>query len=99
MMFPKDKRLVNKALLEAVRRQPCVACGRPGTGIPKNEAEHVSTKGAGNDDTEDNVWPLCRTHHFEKGNGFKKFLEKYPSCVAWLKKHNRSDVFERLERN
>lgn len=97
-MFQKVKRIVNKKLLAAVRKMPCVACNRPGTGKPANEAEHVGTKGAGNDDTEDNVWSLCREHHFEKGNGFKKFLENYPSCVAWLKKHNRTDVFERLER-
>lgn len=98
MKFAKEIRIKDRALLDAVKAQPCVACGRVSTESEPNTPDHIATRGAGNDDVPENVWSLCLKHHTEKGMGFGKFIKKYKNCEEWLRRNNRTDVFERLER-
>ena len=69
----KPARIVNEALLETIRRLPCLACGvfepqqyRQAIADDwdcKSDAHHVRTRGAGGGDTWDNLMALCRPHH------------------------------------
>ena len=57
-MFPKQKRIVDKKLLEEISLRGCVV-----TGTAPCDPHHVTTVGAGGHDTEDNVIGLCRRLH------------------------------------
>ena len=89
----RPKRLKNEKLLAETRKMPCVVCGkRP------SDPDHITSRGAGGDDASNNLWPLCREHHTERGWGFEKFLKKYPQTERYLIKLGRNDVIERLRR-
>lgn len=61
----------NKEIAKA-NRKPCIVCGRPG------EGDHIKPfKGWACMDIPENVWPLCREHHTEKGTGLNRFVKKY----------------------
>lgn len=97
--YPKKKRIVNRKLLDAVKKQPCVACGRVATEFMPVDPDHISTEGSGGDDVPENVWPLCREHHDMKGReGLGHMIKNFINCLIWLKKNNRFDVIERTER-
>lgn len=92
----KPRRVVDEALLETVRNQPCAATGLP----PPSDPHHVTTRGARGGDTADNVMPLCRQVHREWDAPFKGpswCLDRYPRIRAWLIEHGRIDVIERIE--
>ena len=96
-MLPKPRRVVNEVLLDEVRRQPCTI-GQDCYG--RGDPDHVTTHGAYGGDTPDNIMPLCRKHHTEKGAiGYAKMISKYPQYAAWLELHDRDDVFERSRRS
>lgn len=57
-MFEKKKRIINKELLEEIKMQPCIVCNKKPVDI-----HHLETRGAGGDDTRENCYPFCRTHH------------------------------------
>lgn len=77
--FPKNARKRDKKFLAEVRKRPCLICFR----CPSDAAHYVS-RGAGGGDTEDNVIPLCRTHHREQHRiGIESFAEKYQAFRAW----------------
>lgn len=72
-MFFKKLRVKNLFLLRKIKKNPCIACGRK----PCDPA-HILTRGAGNDDVEWNVMPLCRLHHIEQGQiGWFKMKTRY----------------------
>ena len=88
-MLKKQKRIVDRDLIESVRLQGCligVACAGP------IDVDHVTTQGAGGGDTVCNLMPLCRLHHTEKGFGYSKMIKKYPNYLKWLLDNNRHDV-------
>lgn len=67
------KRTVDKDLLESFRLMPCVVCGRT-----PSDPDHISTRGAGGDDVESNLWPLCRKCHIERHHyGLTRFVYRY----------------------
>jgi len=73
-MFPKKKRVINKKVLDRVRKLPCVVCGSKA-----DDVDHIKTVGSGGNDSEDNLWPMCRSHHQQKHLlGLKRLCDKYP---------------------
>lgn len=72
MMFPKTKRKVNRKLLDTFHTMKCLICGLP------CDPAHVKSRGAGGDDTVENVLNLCRKHHSEQSIGIVTFVLKYP---------------------
>lgn len=80
-MLDKPKRKQDRKLLDAVKRIPCVVCGKKQT-----DPCHVRSRGAGGSDAEFNVIPLCRIHHSEQHMmGFKVFCFTYPKVWEALK--------------
>jgi hypothetical protein len=97
----KQKRVKNQKLLDFVKKQPCVACGWNGDRFRPIDPHHITTKGAGGGDTENNVIPLCRVCHQYWGapfKGIKWMIEKYPTVRDWLERHKRTDVIEKSQR-
>ncbi len=87
----KKKRIKDQSLLDFIKTIPCIICGM----IP-SDPDHVTTRGAGGDDTAENVWPLCRKHHVERhAKGIKYMIDKYDGCKIWLELANRSDILEK----
>jgi len=92
----KKIRIEDRALLDSVMLQPCAACGRK----PPSDPHHLTTRGAGGDDTVENVVPLCRFHHTEyHKSGPGRMIEKYASFKLWLEKMERHDLIERSKRS
>lgn len=79
-MLPKPKRLENEQLLEAFRLMPCAACGaRP------SDPDHIKTRGAGGEDIESNILPLCRRHHTQRHTiGWFRFCGLFPKVYREL---------------
>jgi len=91
----KEKRIVDKELLRSVSQMPCLVCNR----YP-SDPDHITTRGARGDDTPDNVWSLCRTHHQERHKiGLISLINKYPVLESWLLKYGREDILDRREQN
>ena len=79
-MFPKSKRKEDKKLLAAVRKKPCLVCGK----VP-SDPDHIVTRGAGGGDDVWNVGPLGRRHHNERHrNGLAAMTWKYHGPLEWL---------------
>ena len=75
-MWSKPERIRDEKLKAEVRAQGCVVdnCDCSGPVDP----HHVKTRGAGGDDTRENLMPLCRWHHIEAGMiGVWTFIKKY----------------------
>lgn len=92
----KTKRIVNKELLEYIRKELfCIVCG-----APNPQPHHVSTKGSGGQDTADNLMPLCfREHRLWHDKGAKYMTENYPSVLRWLENAGRQDVLDKIKRS
>ena len=57
----------------------CLLCSRPAT------PAHIKGRGAGGDDFQDNIAPLCGIHHTEQGTiGMTTFSKKYSAFKNWL---------------
>lgn len=83
MLFPKTKRIVNRALLDEYRDYPCVCCNSS-YGV---SAHHLKTKGSGGNDVVDNLVPLCGVHHTEIHKlGEYTMKIKYPGLERFLRK-------------
>jgi hypothetical protein len=107
----KEKRVEDPGLLKLISKLPCMACEPPlqedlnwvlenlDIAPRRSDPHHVTSRGAGGDDTPENLMPLCRRHHNEWEDPFKgpKFvIENYPGVKIWLTEAGRFDVFERL---
>lgn len=91
MNLAKPVRIENKKLLAEIRKLNCIACGNRGA-----EAHHVSSRGSGGDDVENNLMPLCRICHTKIHQyGAVKMGEKYIAVKNWLIAHGRQDVLDR----
>ena len=81
--------------VEVARKSPCLACKKPGPSDP----HHVTHRGAGGGDTEDNLMPLCRKCHARwHQEGISKFLWRYPHVKEWLMQKGRFDVIQKLNK-
>lgn len=53
-------------------------CSVPGCDTRPVDPDHVRTRGAVGEVDENNVWPLCRAHHMERGQmGVTSFMANY----------------------
>ena len=75
----KLQRIIDRRLLDTYAELGCVVCG-----TKPSDPDHVKTKGSGGDDVPENVWPLCRKHHDEKGKGLTTFVEAHPHLAFVL---------------
>jgi hypothetical protein len=79
-LLSKCRRVVDKELLQAVRREQCCidSCNL------QAEAAHVKSRGAGGDDTAENVCPLCWLHHGEQHTiGWVRFRIRHPEVRTY----------------
>lgn len=93
-MFPKQKRIKDPKLLESFRERKCEVCFQSGDVV----GHHITTKGAGGDDTEFNLMALCTFHHrmvHDKGNLF--MIETFKQYAWALEKRERFDVIQRAK--
>lgn len=93
-MFHKKIREKSNAVLELVRARPCLACPTNGQRHP-TEADHITTRGAGGGDVQNNVWPLCTKHHrMRHEQGLMLMVSCFPACAKWLVDHERMDILD-----
>ena len=77
-------RLIDKELVEKVKKMPCLACGKR-DGV----AHHIKSVATGGPDIEENLMPLCEKHHTGTSvgihwKGINDFLEGKPYVKEWL---------------
>lgn len=79
----------NKELAKKIKGQPCVICGQPG------EGDHIKNyAGDSRKDIEENVWPLCRSHHVTKGTmGLNTFVNNFNLHNEMIKRGFEWDDF------
>lgn len=78
-MFPKGYRIENTKALEDCKLKPCLICGQ------KADPHHIKSRGAGGNDVDWNLIPLCRFHHTEVHKiGLSLFQNKYYEIQQWL---------------
>lgn len=81
--FLKRVRRSDRMLLDKVKQEHCVNCGAS----PVDPA-HIQSRGAGGDDSFENVLPLCRPcHHHQHYVGLCRFarLNKPVLEALWLR--------------
>lgn len=95
-MLEKPKRIEDPKLIKQVKGQKCVCCGIcPEGGV---DAHHVTSRGAGGDDTVDNLLPVCRIHHAAIHHyGWSKSIRKYHGVYRWLLEHERHDILSLVD--
>lgn len=72
--FPKTKRAIARDLLDTYHSMRCVACGKTGC-----DPAHILSRGAGGDDVEWNLMPLCRAHHaIQHAQGWLFMADHFP---------------------
>lgn len=78
----KNKRIVNRQLLNTYNNQPCLICGSEETTV----GHHLKTKGSGGHDIEINIIPVCYLHHIEQLHkmGLTKFANIHPIVIKFL---------------
>jgi hypothetical protein len=92
-VFEKTERIDNPELRKKYHSMRCVVCRKTPC-----DPDHISTKGSGGDDSEHNMWALCRNHHQERHQlGIASFISKYERAYEWLVLNNREDVLSRIE--
>lgn len=76
----KTYRIVDTMAKDAAKAMPCVVCARF-----ESDPHHLVSRGAGGDDVEWNLLPLCRICHtaIHKA-GLTTFSNKHPQVKAWL---------------
>ncbi len=78
-MIPKPKRLKDATVLEMARLRNCEVCGKRATRAEPSQACHIRSRGAGGDDTWDNIYSACfKCHQLQHQVGWFKLFELYP---------------------
>jgi hypothetical protein len=81
----------SEMLLETVRDLPCLCCGESPC-----DAHHVTTRGAGGQDTPENLMPLCREHHtLWHAKGPKYMILTFPAVQFWLEGAERWEILHK----
>ena len=74
MKIPKQKRIVDRKLLDSYQGKTCAICFNSYGTV----AHHIKSKGSGGDDIRENLICLCMKHHSEIHQiGMKTFFNKY----------------------
>lgn len=78
--YPKQKRVVDRALLDKYKFKYCLACG-----TKPSEPCHIHTVGSKAPDADWNVVPFCRKHHSQQHNeGWPVMYQSYPEVYIFL---------------
>ena len=89
-MFWKRKRIRNQDVLGDARKRPCDQCG----GGPC-DAAHIRSRGAGGDDSWNNVVALCRScHRMQHFVGWPRFARLHANIKAELELRGWELIFE-----
>jgi len=89
------KRIINKYLLGMIANLQCCACDNQTT---KTDPHHLTHRGAGGGDVEDNLVPLCRKCHSELHQvGLGKFIDNHPVFFDIIIFKGRSDLLTRTK--
>ena len=91
----KPKRIKDPMLINSMRGDPCLVCGKPCDG-----PHHVKSVESGGDDVEDNLAPLCNFgHHQEIHNiGRVSFARKYEKFYDWCIKYDKWQIIDKIEK-
>lgn len=81
-MLKKNKRIVDRALLDSYHNKPCEVCGTTYGTV----GHHIKTKKTGGHDLGINLLALCQKHHNEIHNGLITFVDKYVDIKFVLQK-------------
>ena len=93
-MIPKLRRIEDRKLLDSYHRMRCIVCNRHGC-----DPAHIKSRGAGGDDSYDNVLALCRRHHHEQHqHGHAHMVEKYHSYFLAIESRGWEIVDKKLRR-
>lgn len=76
-MFPKYKRIVDKKVIKACRKEYCEVCGMQAN----IEPHHIYTVGAGGGDIKENLIQLCTDCHIKAHANYSR--EELLKIVAW----------------
>ena len=74
-MFPKHRRMVNRKMIQACRKNRCEYCGA----VTNIEPHHINTRGSGGGDIKENLIQLCTRCHINTHSG------QYPTKEDCLK--------------
>lgn len=78
-MLIKPKRKVDDSILDIIRKRNCDVCGKRPTPSEPNQACHIKSRGAGGDDSWNNLYSGCHScHHLQHLKGFFTMFELYP---------------------
>ena len=64
-MFPKHKRIINRKMIQACRKNRCEYCGT----VTNIEPHHINTRGSGGGDIKENLIQLCTQCHINAHSG------------------------------
>lgn len=93
-MHLKTKRVENRHLLDTYHKMRCIVCSRYGS-----DPAHIKSKGAGGDDTAENILPLCRIHHSEQhSKGHIHMIKKYYSYDLALRARGWEVIQDKLRK-
>lgn len=82
-MISKNKRIVNKDLIDNVKRQKCLCCG-----VSPVDAHHIKSVRSGGHDIDSNLMPLCRAAHTKiHSKGLNYMAMAYSNIQDWLESH------------
>lgn len=82
MELIKPKRIVCKKTIAKYRGVTCQACGKANSSNPA----HIKSRGAGGDDTDNNLLALCfNCHRAQHDYGWSYFLNEHPKLRIILK--------------
>lgn len=82
MAIEKPTRFTDPKVIEAIRQEPCAACGKRPV-----DPDHIKTRVAGGGDRWENLMPLCRKHHTERhACGYVFMAMNYPGVKMALEK-------------
>lgn len=84
--------------LAICRAQRCLVCTELGEAQSyPTEVDHITTRGAGGSDEQDNIWPLCVAHHRERhSSGILTVIRKYQSLRMYLEIMGRDDLLSKI---
>jgi hypothetical protein len=78
-MIEKPIRKVDQSILDIVRKRNCEVCGKRATHAEPSQACHIRSRGAGGDDSWDNLYSGCfHCHQLQHLKGFAWMFEQYP---------------------
>ena len=82
-MVGRRPRKKDRKLLDSYHGLPCLICESEATTV----AHHIISKGAGGDDAEYNLVPLCIIHHGEIHRSLRLFALKHEAFQEFLNQH------------